>query len=115
MGVHVGMTTLHHYDLIFERSEVASPGVGVAIILSLLPKVSSHVPVHDRLSENDALYNPWLVARAHSATHTFTLRLVFPSSDIVGPFVRMREGCRHVENGRVLGSDCERRGGLFAF
>ena len=53
--MHVGVTTLHHYDLIFERSEVASPGVGVAIILSLLPKVSSHVPVHDRLCENDAL------------------------------------------------------------
>lgn len=59
-AVHVGMTTLHHYDLIFERSEVASPGVGVAIFLSLLPKVSGYVPIHDRFRENDALYKPWL-------------------------------------------------------
>lgn len=88
----VGLTILHHYDLIFVRSEVASPGVGVAIFLSLLSKVSSHVPVHDRLSENDALCRPPLAAAAHSRTPYFTLRLVFPSSDIVEALVRMRGG-----------------------
>ena len=47
---------LHHNNLILEWSQVASPGVGVSIVLSLLPKVASYVAIDNRLGQDDTLW-----------------------------------------------------------
>ena len=41
--------------LVLKGPQVASPGVGVAIIFSLFPKVASQVTIDDSLGQDDAL------------------------------------------------------------
>ena len=43
--------------LVLERAQVAGPGVGVAVLLPLLAKVSGHVAVDDGLHQCDALHD----------------------------------------------------------
>lgn len=48
------MSTVNVY-LVLEGPEIASPGMSVAIIVPLLPKVPGNVAIDNGLAQNDAL------------------------------------------------------------
>ena len=70
--------------LVLEGPQVASPGVGVAIIFSLLPKVASQVAIDNSLGQDDTLTGGRDVgACAHEPAAVLTFLLELPSSAII--------------------------------
>lgn len=68
---------------IFEGSEVAGPGVGVAVLLSLLAEVSGHIAIDNGLGQNHSLQRVFQDVREISVwTHLLTFLLAFPLSCI---------------------------------
>lgn len=52
---------MYMVHLILEGSEIARPSVCMSIIISLLPKVSCHVAIDDRLAQHNALMDVGMI------------------------------------------------------